>query len=132
MRKRTLKKKVFQLWKKLNVPSVSDTRLFSTLLTNLIGHYESYWKNEAKFKSSFNTLFDITKVDSEDERLYSIRFESKGQIGYTTAKIAQRNSVHPSKRDIRISPIFVKTGENVMDLSSDNNCLLYTSPSPRD
>ena len=65
-------------------------------------------------------MFDITKEDSEDKRLYSIRFESKGQIGYTTAQIAQRNSVHPSKRDRRISTIFVKTGENVMDLSSDN------------
>ena len=65
-------------------------------------------------------MFDITKVDSEDKRLYSIWFESKGQIGYTTAKIAQRNSVHPSKRDRRISPIFVKTGENVVDFSSDN------------
>ena len=110
MRKRTLKKEVLELWKKLNFPSVSDTRL-STLLTNLIGQYESYRKNGAKFKYSFNTLIDITKVDgrwlySEDKRLYSIQIESK--IGYTTAKIAQKNSVHPSKRDRRISPTWLK------------------------
>lgn len=50
-----------------------------------------------------NEVFDITKKDgewlcSEDNRLYHLQIESKGQVGYTTGKAASSKTIHPSKR----------------------------------
>ena len=120
-RKRCLKLELKELWKKLNFPLVTDGRI-STLVSKLIKEYELYRNHGRQYKSSFLSLFDLTKVDgdwlcSEDKKLYNIQLNSQGRIGYTTSKFAAKETIHPSKRRRRSSPIIEREF-----CISDNSC----------
>ncbi|XP_033001400.1 uncharacterized protein LOC117044702 [Lacerta agilis] len=89
------------LWRKtLNFPHVSDQAICAKL-ANLLKDYERCRKKQ-NF-DSLNELFDVTKVKGEwmckeDENLYKLQTESKGQVGYSTNKRASAKTTHPSKR----------------------------------
>ena len=89
------------LWSKtLNFPHVSDQAICAKL-ANLLKDYERCRKKQ-NF-DSLNELFDVTKVKGEwmckeDENLYKLQIESKGQVGYSTGKRASAKTIHPSKR----------------------------------
>lgn len=89
------------LWSKtLNFPHVSDQAICAKL-ANLLKDYERCRKKQ-NF-DSLNELFDVTKVKGEwmckeDENLYKLQIESKGQVGYSTGLPASAKTIHPSKR----------------------------------
>lgn len=89
------------LWSKtLNFPHVSDQAICAKL-ENLLKDYE-HCRKKQNF-DSLNELFDVTKVKGEwlckeDENLYKLQIESKGQVGYSTGKPASAKTIHPSKR----------------------------------
>lgn len=89
------------LWSKtLNFPHLSDQAICAKL-ENLLKDYERCRKKQ-NF-DSLNELFDVTKAKGEwmckeDENLYKLQIESKGQVGYSTGKPASAKTIHPSKR----------------------------------
>jgi hypothetical protein len=89
------------LWSKtLNFPHVSDQAICAKL-AKLLKDYERCRKKQ-NF-DALNELFDVTNVKGEwmckeDENLYKLQIESKGQVGYSTGKPASAKTIHPSKR----------------------------------
>lgn len=89
------------LWSNtLNFPHVSDQAICAKL-ANLLKDYERCRKKQTF--DSLNEVFDVTKVKGEwmckeDENLYKLQIESKGQVGYSTGLPASGKTIHPSKR----------------------------------
>jgi hypothetical protein len=89
------------IWSKtLNFPHVSDQAICAKL-AKLLKDYERCRKKQ-NF-DALNELFDVTNVKGEwmckeDENLYKLQIESKGQVGYSTGKPASAKTIHPSKR----------------------------------
>jgi len=73
-------------------------------VTSIITKYHKFQeKPTAKTEESFSNLFDGTKLDGiwlclEDKNLYYVQLQSKGGVGYTTEKLAHKETIHPSKR----------------------------------
>ena len=100
-RQHLIYKELLVLWQKLNFPILSKDRILIKLKT-LIKQYENFRKHKSKSNVSFEALFDITKSDgmwlsNEDKKFYQQQIKSEGQIGYTTKKVANINTIHPSK-----------------------------------
>lgn len=84
----------------LNFPHISDQAIHAKL-EKLLQEYD-YCRKKQNF-DPLNELFDVTKVKGqwfckEDENLYRLQIESKGQVGYSTGKPASAKTIHPSKR----------------------------------
>ena len=84
----------------LNFPHIS-VQAICAKLKRLLQEYD-YCTRKQNFET-LNELFDVTKVKGqwlckEDENLYRLQIESKGQVGYSTGKPASIKTVHPSKR----------------------------------
>ena len=100
-RVKEIAKEVTSLWqKKLNFPNVS-IQTVQAKLDQVLNTYDECVKRGRY--DPLNEVFDITKENgewlcSEDRRLYHLQIESKGQVGYTTGKVASSKSIHPSKR----------------------------------
>lgn len=122
------------LWSKtLNFPHVSDQAICGKL-ENLLKDYERCRKKQ-NF-NSLNELFDVTKVKGEwlckeDENLYKLQIESKGQVGYSTGKPASNKTIHPSKRrktmevtdsilSSSVTPDYYETSSNSSNTSNDS------------
>lgn len=83
-----------------NFPHVSDQAIHAKL-EKLLREYD-YCRKKQNF-DSLNELFDVTQVKGqwlckEDEDLYKLQIQSKGQVGYSTGKPASAKTTHPSKR----------------------------------
>lgn len=84
----------------LNFPHVSDQAIRAKL-EKLLQEYD-HCRKKQNF-DSLNELFDVTKVKGqwlckEDKNLYELQIQSKGQVGYSTGKLASAQTIHPSKR----------------------------------
>lgn len=94
---------VTKLWQKMNFPILSSQSV-KRKVTNIITKYHMFQKKPtAKSEESFSNLFDVTKPDGiwlclEDKNLYYAQLQSKGEVGYTTEKLAPKETIHPSKR----------------------------------
>ncbi len=114
------------LWSEtLNFPHVSDQAICAKL-ENLLKDYERCRKKQ-KF-DSLNELFDVTKVKGEwlckeDENLYKLQIESKGQIGYSTGQLASAKTIHPSKRrkTMKATASALSSSAPTAQLSSDTS-----------
>ena len=84
----------------LNFPHIS-VQANCAKLERLLKEYD-YCTRKQNFET-LNELFDVTKVKgqwlcTEDENLYRLQIEIKGQKGYSTGKPASIKTIHPSKR----------------------------------
>ena len=84
----------------LNFPHLSDQAIHAKL-EKLLRDYD-YCRKKQNF-DSLNGLFDVTQVKGQwlckqDENLYKLQIQSKGQVGYSTGRPASVKTIHPSKR----------------------------------
>ena len=92
------------LWREiLDFPLLSSA-LIRKKLNSLIDLYNKNKKKPSdKFTETLSQLFNVTKVNGEwksmeDKELYQRQVKSGGKIGYSMAKQAPFESVHPRKR----------------------------------
>jgi len=96
-----ISKEIKTLWNmKLNFPHLSDQAIRSKI-GNILKSYDECVKR-GKFDPLYKA-FDVTKLNgpwlcNEDKQLYHIQLESNGHVGYSTGKVANKNTIHPSKR----------------------------------
>ena len=114
------------LWStKLNFPHVSDQAICSKL-EKLLLEYDSCRK-KSDFES-LDELFIVTKekgewLCKEDKELYKLQIQSKGQVGYSTGKLASVQTIHPSKRrkTLEASAPNLATASSSVDLVSSES-----------
>ena len=91
---------IISLWKeKLNFPCQTEQSV-KRKLDDVIKKYESLRK-KGKADLLQQEIFDVTNkngiwLSSEDKRLYELQLQTIGRIGYTTSKLAEKNTIHPS------------------------------------
>lgn len=96
-----LSKEVTLLWRnKLNFPMISEQAVRAKI-EKVLQLYDTCCR-KGKFEP-LHELFDITKLSGEwlnaaDKDLYSKQVDSKGRVGYSTGKLADKKTIHPSKR----------------------------------
>jgi hypothetical protein len=87
-------------------------------------------RSNGTFEDNFKQLFDVTNfkgewLSAEDKRLYLLQIETHGKVGYTTEKIADKRTIHPSKRQkiIRIptETLQLSNDSETSDDTSDEN-----------
>lgn len=116
---------VTKLWQKMNFPMLSSQSV-KRKVTSIMTKYHIFQKKPtAKTEESFSNLFDVTKLDGiwlclEDKNLYYAQLQSKGEVGYTTEKLARKETIHPSKRRkiIDTEPITSKSCDIQEDVST--------------
>ena len=62
----------------------------------------------------------------------SFRIFIDGEVGTTGLKVAARLQAHPNVEMLHIDDAHRKNPQARLQLMQDSDCLLYTSPSPRD
>ncbi|KAJ9592134.1 hypothetical protein L9F63_001362 [Diploptera punctata] len=89
-----MSEEVTNLWRnKLSSPHVSN-QVIHTKLHKVLKTYDECIRRGK---------IDIIKVNGqwlsiEDKRLYQLHLESIGEVGYSTSKVARKETIHPSKR----------------------------------
>ncbi|ELT91427.1 hypothetical protein CAPTEDRAFT_195363 [Capitella teleta] len=83
-----------------NFPVVSDQAICAKL-EKALKLYE-WCRKKQKFEE-LDEISDVTKLNGqwlnkEDEKLFKLQIETKGQVGYSTGKPASPLTIHPSKR----------------------------------
>lgn len=116
-------REIKDLWNnKLNFPLKSDAVIRAQLF-KILENYDTCLK-KSKSCDSLNQLFDVTKINgewlsTEDKKLYYLQLESKGEVGYSTGQLANKNTIHPSKRIKKNTISVSKVAENYSDSDID-------------
>jgi hypothetical protein len=72
-------------------------------------------------------FLDINKVNgqwlsTEDKQLYNLQMECKGEVGYSTRKVASMETIHPSKwRKLSAASPSTSTSNNIASSETDNS-----------
>lgn len=123
------------LWEKLNFPRQSERSIVRKvdIIINKFHNYQKKKSNEIDIL--FAKIFDITNVNgswlsSEDKKFYEKQVASNGTVGYTTGKLAQKSSIHPSKRKSLSQNAFLQPSVSIhIDSSSRDS---YETSSEKD
>ena len=121
-RVKLIEKELIALWNKLNFPILSSQCVIGRI-NKLLKDCENNRKyQKQQFDEEIEKVFDITKVDgfwfcAEDKKLYELQITSNAKQGYVTNKIADKSSIHPSKRSL----LNIKTSKKINASPADDN-----------
>lgn len=91
---------VQKLWGKFSFP-IQSVRTVHRKISTILKQHEKHLKRPSNV--NFDEVIDFTHVKGtwlcrEDKLFYEQQVKSKGRVGYCTGQVAEKETVHPSKR----------------------------------